>query len=162
VLLYGTDFKRWRAAYERDRKVSFIYRGGTKKISPERAVTYLICHRSGTYKPAMTQDSPRQRKMKPQGSCKIGTYCTAGIKLLKQLDTGIVEATICHSHYGHELDNIQHLRISTSLKKVLIEKFKSGKSIEYLPDLFWHCLLPIPILLLCLNLSRCMLSASAN
>jgi len=125
----SVDFKRWRAAYERDRRVSFIYRGGTKKISPDRAVTYLICHRSGTYKPAMADNTPRLRKMKPQGSCKIGTYCTAGIKLLKQLNTGIVEATICHTHYGHELDNVQHLRISQAMKNILVQKFDDGKNL---------------------------------
>ena len=75
----------------------------------------------------MSDDSQRRRKMKPQGSCKIGTYCTAGIKLLKHLDTGVVEATICHTHYGHELDNIQHLRVSPTLKKILIDKFNEGK-----------------------------------
>lgn len=122
------EFRTWRANYERDRKVSFIYRGGTKKISSEKAVTYLICHRSGIYKPTPGAASERKRKMKPQGSCKIGTHCTAGVKLLKNLINGTIEATICHTHYGHELENIQHLRVNVTIKEILLGKFDEGSN----------------------------------
>lgn len=93
--------------------VSFIYRGGTKKVARDQAVTYLVCHRSGHYKPTMSSETPRKRKLKPQGSCKMGGYCTAGIKLMKNIETGIVKMEICHSHYGHPLDSdaIPHLRV---------------------------------------------------
>ena len=108
--------------------VSFIYRGGTKKVAKDQAVTYLICHRSGHYKPTMTDVSKRQRKMKPQGSCKMGGYCTAGIKLLKNLETAEVKMEICHTHYGHPLDSdaIPHLRVNPTLRKIILGKFQEG------------------------------------
>ena len=109
--------------------VSFIFRGGTKKISREQAVTYLICHRSGHYKPTMKDQSMRKRKMKPQGSCKMNGYCTAGIKLLKNLESGEVKCEICHTHYGHPLDNgaIPHLRVNNVLRKIIWKKFEEGE-----------------------------------
>lgn len=122
-------FQEWREQYERDRMVRFIYRGGTKKISKHQAVTYMICHRSGHYKPTMEDTTKRKRKMKPQGSCKIGGYCTAGIKLMKNLITEEVTMNICHTHYGHPLDSeaIPHLRVSPGLKKIIQKKFEEGK-----------------------------------
>lgn len=110
--------------------VSFIYRGGTKRVAKDQAVTYLICHRSGHYKPTMSDESQRKRKIKPQGSCKMGGYCTAGIKVIKNVETGVVRVEICHTHYGHPLDSdaIPHLRVTPTLRKVILTKFMSGMS----------------------------------
>lgn len=121
-------FKEWRQQYEKDRMVSFIYRGGTKKISVLQSVTYMICHRSGHYKPTMADTATRKRKMKPQGSCKIGGYCTAGIKLVRNLEDGEILADICHTHYGHPLDSeaLPHLRVNPVLKRMLVKKFEEG------------------------------------
>lgn len=64
--------------------------------------------------------------MKPQGSCKIGTQCTASIKLVKHLATLEVDVTICHTHYGHDLNNFQHLRVTGIIKEHVLGKFKEG------------------------------------
>lgn len=128
ILYFFLEFKEWREQYERERMISFIYRGGTKKISKNQSVTYMICHRSGHYKPTMSDVNKRQRKMKPQGSCKIGGYCTAGIKLLRNLDNGELKMDICHTHYGHPLDSeaIPHLRVNPALRKIILKKFEEG------------------------------------
>jgi hypothetical protein len=131
TIMTFTEFKEWRENYERERMVSFIYRGGTKKIAKDQAVTYMICHRSGHYKPTMRDESLRKRKLKPQGSCKMGGYCTAGIKLLKNLDNGTIKMEICHTHYGHPLDSdaIPHLRVNPTLRKVILAKFREGSAL---------------------------------
>ncbi|CAG7660637.1 unnamed protein product [Allacma fusca] len=134
------EFKIWRETYERERMVSFIFRGGTKKVSRDQAVTYLICHRSGHYKPTMKDQSLRKRKMKPQGSCKMNGYCTAGIKLCKSLESGEIRCEICHTHYGHPLDNgaIPHLRVNNVLRKIILKKFEEGMSFNQVVQYLHH------------------------
>jgi len=127
-LIYLTAFYKWKEHYEHQNLVKFVSRGGFKKIlHTQTAVTYFTCRANESM--VVANNSKRQSELKPQGSCNTGSYCTAGIKLITNLNTGQVKAKICHSHYGHPLNGDEippYLRVNPAHRKVIINKCREG------------------------------------
>lgn len=76
-----------------------------------------------------------KRTLKSQGTCKINGICTAYLKVTQRITgPGDVCVQYCSSHCGHEVTEIQHLRISETVKLDAASKLMQGVSIEKILD----------------------------
>ena len=89
---------------------------------------YYYCNRSGYFNPRGEQC----RSLKSQGTAKIGTYCTAGIVLVLA-SNGSVKASICTTHYGHQL-SLGHIRLSKEYRYSIAAKISQGVSFQRILD----------------------------
>lgn len=98
------EFLQWKGELERDSSAHFMKSTG-EKIVHKTKVLYFYCNRSGFFK----SESKDIRSLKKQGSCKIGSYCTASIEC-EHLENGNIKAIINKTHYGHQ-SSLGHIRI---------------------------------------------------
>ena len=107
-----SDFLSWRLLFEAN--ASAAYRvNGKALVAGGRAI--YKCSRSGAYKP----EGKGTRRLKSQGSCKLGHICTSEIRAEAEQD-GSVVATVFPYHYGHGTgpNDVPHLRIPAADKAV--------------------------------------------
>ena len=84
--------------------------------------TYYYCNHTGMY----CGKGKRKRRLKTQGSCKIGGHCTSTLKLTEIVvhDKSEFELEVCKTHYAHQ-KQLGHLRLSNTEKMLIgfISKF---------------------------------------
>ena len=90
---------------------------------------YYYCNRSGYFK----TKSKGIRNIKSQGSSKLDTYCTAAIILSSDSVTGQLLATVCHTHYGHDM-TLGHVPLLPSARMEVAAKIVQGVSEDHIID----------------------------
>lgn len=92
-----SEFLQWKAEEEKTSSSSFVKHNATwhGKNGTEKILFY--CHRSGNPKSV----SESKRLLKSQGSCKLGSYCTAAIEVTRG-KSGSYLAVYFKMHFGHE------------------------------------------------------------
>ncbi|XP_043223841.1 uncharacterized protein LOC122382504 [Amphibalanus amphitrite] len=115
------DFLSWKKMYEA--KTSSSYVGRCKTPTADHPAVLFKCFRSGFHKPS----GKGLRRLKSQGSCKMGRDCTSEIRARLEED-GSIRATVFHFHYGHGTgsDGAAHLRIPKEDKALIKEKLLKG------------------------------------
>lgn len=93
-IISHADFEIWKREYEENCNTYFIRKTGTKGC-----MQYYYCNRSGYF----NTRGKGMRNIKSQGTSKLNTYCTATITTTTDNKTGEVYVTVCHTHYGHDL-----------------------------------------------------------
>lgn len=91
-------------------------------------IWWYICHRSGCYQPRVEN---RHRRIKLQGSMKIGGYCPAAITLFENKRTGRCKASYVSTHLGHNTCDeaeLAHMYLTVEEKEQLAEKIVEGVS----------------------------------
>lgn len=89
-----------------------------------------MCNRLGTFQPK--GKTPRDRKLPPKGSCKIGLTCPAYI-VLKKDDSGKLRMTYNKTHYGHKLEP-QYLRLPKDEVEKIKAKLANDVTVERILD----------------------------
>ncbi len=90
---------------------------------------YYYCNRSGKY----ASQSKGNRQTKSQGSCKVGSQCTAHMKVRHNKLDGTVDVQCCDYHHSHELKLI-HLRIPEKIRQAIAAQLHDGVTIEKIMD----------------------------
>ena len=122
VYMQHTEFTQWKSALEESQKSFYCKSTGSKERHDDRnKVSYYNCNRSGMYLAKGTG----KRRLKSQGSSKMGAHCTSTIKLIENSDTGLYQVNFCKTHYGHETQ-LGHIRISNEDKRTIASKRKMG------------------------------------
>ncbi|XP_002402770.3 uncharacterized protein LOC8030770 [Ixodes scapularis] len=114
------EFRQWMDLVSNANRTQFAARACD--VQGKASVHRYVCHRSGASNLKVTA---RQRRVKVQGSCKMGGWCTAYLNARECLVTGAVKVNGCLTHYGHDLD-VAHLRISTADRSAIVEEIRRG------------------------------------
>ncbi|XP_037075866.1 uncharacterized protein LOC119096967 [Pollicipes pollicipes] len=114
------EFQSWKSQYEV--RSGAVYNIATSRPKKGTTACYL-CSRSGVYTPA----DCRKRRLKSQGTCKLGRRCTSDLAVTTRED-GTVLVKMHTFHYGHGLDDgdVPHVRIPSAHKAIVKEKLLSG------------------------------------
>lgn len=110
-----TDFDMWKREIEKNTTACFVKERGENTYNSNTVVSY-VCHRSGQYQP----EGQHKRKLKAQGSRKIGGFCPSAMKVLVNADGKcVVEYT--KTHVGHSQD-LSHLNLTASEREEVAKK----------------------------------------
>ena len=86
-----------------------------EKKEENKTTRYFYCNRSGNYEAAVDEKN-RKRKLKSQGSCKIGQMCPARLIVVEKRN--VTEVRACVRHYGHEC-KLEHVPLPQADKEVI-------------------------------------------
>lgn len=118
------EFQSWKLNMEKNTTSVFV------KIrchsSDDTNIWWYMCHRSGCYQPRVEN---RHRRIKLQGSMKIGGYCPAAITLFENKETGRCKASYVSTHLGHNTcdeTELAHMYPTIEEKEQLAEKIVEG------------------------------------
>lgn len=114
------DFREWMDLVSRANRTQFAARASDTQA--RATVHRYVCHRSGL---SNLKTTARRRRIKSQGSCKMGGWCTAYLNARECLLTGAVRVNGCLTHYGHEMD-VVHLRISAADRRAILAEIRRG------------------------------------
>lgn len=114
------DFREWMDFVARANRTQFAARASDTQA--RATVHRYVCHRSGL---SNLKTTARRRRVKSQGSCKMGGWCTAYLNARECLLTGAVRVNGCLTHYGHDMD-VAHLRISAADRKAILAEIRRG------------------------------------
>lgn len=114
------DFREWMDLVSRANRTQFAARASDTQA--RATVHRYVCHRSGL---SNLKTTARQRRVKSQGSCKMGGWCTAYLNARECLLTGAVRVNGCLTHYGHDMD-VAHLRISAADRRAILAEIRRG------------------------------------
>lgn len=89
----------WKQEEEKRSHTKFVRPHGKYTRHDSAEVHQFYCHRSGYYNP----EGKGIRKLKSQGSCKMGAVCPATITAYK-LPSGLVDVKYFSTHVGHLTD----------------------------------------------------------
>ena len=106
-------FKRWLSSFEEESAARYVMNAG--RLSPG-CTAYYNCYRSGQYKPKT--GACRKRRLKSQGSRKLGFVCPAAVRAFVSED-GRVRALVFPHHCGHGAERaaeIPHLPLPRATK----------------------------------------------
>lgn len=120
------DFNVWKSDIERETAARFVAKRSWYKKDGSIGRVYN-CNRSGTYRPTVADDK-RKRKIKAQGTRKIGQLCPARI-LVHEYASGIIEAVAMITHYGHECQ-LHHISFSKEERAFIQGNLAMGMSPE--------------------------------
>ena len=116
------EFTQWKSALEESQNSLYCKTTGSKEKHDDTSkISYYNCNRSGKY----IAKGTGKRRLKSQGSSKIGAHCTSTIQLIENSDTGLYQVNFCKTHYGHEMQ-LGHIRISNEEKRIIASKRKMG------------------------------------
>lgn len=120
------EFQSWKVSMEKNTTSVFV------KIrhhnGDDANIWWYKCHRSGCYKPRVEN---RHRRIKLQGSMKIGGYCPAAITLFENKRTGHCKASYVSTHLGHNICDeaeLAHMYLTVKEKDQLADKIIEGVS----------------------------------
>lgn len=99
-------FLTWKTEEEKRTHTKFVRPHGKYKRHDGAEVHQFYCHRSGYY----NSEGKGIRKLKSQGSCKMGSVCPATITAYK-LPMGTVDVKYHSTHVGH-LTDLEELYLS--------------------------------------------------
>ncbi|XP_043220460.1 uncharacterized protein LOC122380911 [Amphibalanus amphitrite] len=113
------DFQSWKLLHEANASVA--YRILNRATGVGRRT--FVCTRSGVFRP----NGKGVRRLKSQGSSKLGHACTSQL-VADVADDGSVTATVYPHHYGHGTGpvDLPHLKIPAADKVVVKEKLLKG------------------------------------
>lgn len=114
------DFREWMDLVSRANRTQFAARASDTQA--RATVHRYVCHRSGL---SNLKTTARRRRIKSQGSCKMGGWCTAYLNARECLLTGAVRVNGCLTHYGHDMD-VVHLRISAADRRAILAEIRRG------------------------------------
>lgn len=97
-----------------------------KLLHSKGIIIYYYCNRSGYF----NSKGRGCRRLKSQGTNKLNTYCTATITTKMDDQMGQITATICHSHYGHELQ-LGHIPLDTTSRIQIAAQLTNGVSMDH-------------------------------
>ena len=117
------DFRIWKSKIERETSSRFICRRSCGIVGGLWKKVRYNCHRSGDAR--APRIAVRKRKEKRQGSCKIGTKCTAHMITRTHLTEETVNVEYCLSHTGHTFDPT-HQKISEDFRMRIASKLSQG------------------------------------
>ncbi|XP_043206050.1 uncharacterized protein LOC122372647 isoform X2 [Amphibalanus amphitrite] len=114
------EFDNWKMDQERRRGV--FYRRVSSRPGQK---TLFECSRSGVHAPS----GSGRRRLKSQGSSKLGVKCTSTLLML-QHDDGTVTAVLHPHHHGHSegAANLPHLRIPAGDRAIAKAQLAAGIS----------------------------------
>ncbi|CAG9763475.1 unnamed protein product [Ceutorhynchus assimilis] len=112
------EFEIWFSDTCEKNNLQYFRREETKKN-----LTYFNCYRSGK---VIVKSVNRQRKVKSQGSCKLGINCVSQIILKKNSDNTYF-VTYYKTHYGHSTE-LQHLTLSNQKRLEVASYLAKGLS----------------------------------
>ncbi|CAL4116745.1 unnamed protein product [Meganyctiphanes norvegica] len=115
------EFDNWKDATEIRTGVSYKGKTGWRKNGNTNRMTFY-CRRSGNYKPR----SIRKRKLKLQGTCRIGTYCSSTIEV--RLKDGCYDVKFFEEHSGHTLgqEDMKYTNLPMSTKNYVAERLSQN------------------------------------
>ena len=90
---------------------------------------YYYCNRSGKFE----SKSQNKRQIKIQGSSKIGTQCTAHMKVTHNKLTNEVDVEYCDYHHIHDVQ-VVHLRIPEETRMTIASQLQQGVTIGKIMD----------------------------
>ncbi|GFY56281.1 dCTP pyrophosphatase 1 [Trichonephila inaurata madagascariensis] len=102
-----SEFVTWKEEEENKTMSKYVRQRGSKKLKNGDIVINYHCCRSGMYKPK----GKGIKRLKSQGSAKIGISCPAVIKVRHSTENVVVQ--YFPKHQNHETQ-LEHLRISES------------------------------------------------
>lgn len=115
IFLTFEDFRFWKE--ETEKKLGITY-SQQSKASNTKKIYY--CRRSGK----LRQRGFGTKKLKSQGSCKMGNYCLSTIEVKMAGIGDIHEVKFYEDHSGHELNvqNLAHITLPLSTKYFVASK----------------------------------------
>ncbi|GAB6031854.1 hypothetical protein CHUAL_014009 [Chamberlinius hualienensis] len=99
------EFFEWKRREEETFSLKYVKACGTQRLMDGIEVYRFNCFRSGMYSP----EGKGLRRMKAQGSCKIGASCPSTITVHCKPD-GNVTCSYCMTHVGHDLNTSSESR----------------------------------------------------
>lgn len=117
------EFLAWKDEEEYREKVHFVTPSSHKEIFGGHLKRYYNCHRSGMF----VASGNGKRKLKSQGSCKVGTHCMATMTTIETKETGAVSVVYQKEHYGHNID-LSHVRLTKLERQVVTDQLLQGTS----------------------------------
>lgn len=123
------QFKEWKVNLEKSSLTFFRNRRGftqTKNYS----MSIYECHRSGYYQP---KTDGRKRRIKLQGTKKIGCFCPAEISLCVKKSDGSCRVAFTNMHLGHNVcdeNELAYLAVPRDEREKLASKISSGLSYD--------------------------------
>lgn len=127
------EFKEWKANIEKTTPT--IFRNDGTRNFRFSTVSKFVCHRSVNSEPK-TED--RQRRVKLQGTKKIGGFCPAEIVLDKRNEDGLCRVSYVSTHLGHT--ELAHLYLSKRDRASIASKIlMDGKFNEILTEFAKFC-----------------------
>ena len=125
-----TLFVKWKEEEESRNSCTYVQRCAPQMRQDTRFL-YFYCNRSGKY----TAKGEGKRALKLQGSCKLGEYCSAHIRVRENLKTSRVSVNYLSTHHNHDPEEgIAHVRIPESLKMSIASKLMQGVSPDKILD----------------------------
>lgn len=112
----NAEFNEWKLKEEFDTNSFFVSAQSNRDDNKTLQSKYLYCNRSGYYK--SQAQTPRDRQLKPCGSCKMDSTCPSYI-ILKRNENECFEVTFYKTHHGHKLlpqylrlpvDEVEHIK----------------------------------------------------
>ncbi|KAJ8910233.1 hypothetical protein NQ315_015925 [Exocentrus adspersus] len=123
------DFQTWKSKVETETYSSFVKMYGSKKATNCTTINYN-CHRSGLYK----KKGINIRKLKTQGTNKIGGYCPARMNI-KIMEDKTCVVNFCRSHIGHKQEqDLGHLFLSKFQKQNVAAKIAAKIPFQVILD----------------------------
>uniref|UniRef100_A0A1B6CP64 C2H2-type domain-containing protein n=1 Tax=Clastoptera arizonana TaxID=38151 RepID=A0A1B6CP64_9HEMI len=114
-----SDFMKWKREMEVLTTTSFVKnRGQTNNIK------HYLCHRCGLHK----YKGLNKRHLKITGSCKIGAFCPASMKVTFK-DNGEINVLFCRSHVGHK-NELMHKRLTKEERNFIVAQLILKKSYD--------------------------------
>ncbi|KAF4519201.1 hypothetical protein B566_EDAN013494 [Ephemera danica] len=94
------EFEKWKAELEKEDNTKYVRFCGKKKYSPTKWREYHLCHRTGFFK----RKKNVTRRLKQNGSCKIGGTCPATIIVNGTSESEELQVVLWGQHFGHGPD----------------------------------------------------------
>ncbi|XP_011402771.1 PREDICTED: uncharacterized protein LOC100634557 [Amphimedon queenslandica] len=120
------NFMQWKEELEIKSSSSFVLHSSPKQ-RVDCTCYYYYSNRSGQY----NSKGKGKRNLKIQGTSKIGSHCTAYIRVQKFL-SGEVSAEICN-HHTHPIE-LGHLKRFDSVQQMIAAKLSDGVIISAILD----------------------------
>ncbi len=118
------EFEKWKSKLELETICQ--YRKYHKGQKIEGVKFRYVCHRSGIYKPC---SGDRKRKMKLNGTKRLGGHCPAEIVALRNRNDDSCDVTFQNVHVGHEVgtkSELKHTYLSKEEKLMIATKLSMG------------------------------------
>ena len=124
------EFMKWKREEETRTKSFYVQQCGPCTRCEAR-FWYFYCNRSGMYR--MKKEGKRASKV--QGSCKLGEYCTAHMKVTQGCSTENVTVEYYSTHHNHKPANdIVHLQMPEELRVSIAAKLLQGVTVDKILD----------------------------
>jgi hypothetical protein len=124
------DFLEWKKGEENRTKTSYVQKSSSR-IRNQVKFWYYYCHRSGVHRTV----SKGKRALKLQGSCKLGQYCTAHMKVSQRDSSDVVTVEYCSTHHNHKPEeDIAHLTIPEDVRLSIAAKLLQSVAIDKIMD----------------------------